>query len=88
MTREQAIALFSKHLAEAYPYLEGWVNLLQELGLLKLEPTIIDSTYPPIASDELVNCQAFDNINRAVITHEGIYIRTQDKYWVKLEKLK
>jgi len=42
-------------------------------------------TYPPVPDDELVNCRAYENLDRVVVTSNAVFGREKNGNWIKLK---
>jgi len=50
---------------------------------MKEYPKPNDQWYPPVPNNELVNCMSFEDIERVVVTREGVYGRRKEGGWIK-----
>lgn len=43
--------------------------------------------YPPLASEELKNAHAYENLDRVVVTQHGVWGRSAGGGWIRLQPL-
>jgi hypothetical protein len=43
--------------------------------------------YPPLSPDELRDCHSYENLDRVVVTQNGVYGRSSGGGWVRLQPI-